>query len=30
MKIVPADVIDPGAEVLIGTGDGSNGAWDGP
>jgi hypothetical protein len=27
MVIVPAEVIDPKADVLIGTGDGSNGAW---
>jgi hypothetical protein len=27
MKIVPAPVIDPSAEVFIGTGDGSSGSW---
>ena len=27
MKIVPAPVIDPHAEVFVGTGDGSGGAW---
>jgi hypothetical protein len=27
MKIVPAPVIDPNAEVFVGTGDGSGGAW---
>jgi hypothetical protein len=27
MRIVPAPVIDPDAEVFIGTGDGSNGSW---
>ncbi len=27
MTIVPAPVIDPDAEVFIGTGDGSNGSW---
>ena len=29
-RIVPAPVIDRGAEVFIGTGDGSNGVWVGP
>jgi hypothetical protein len=27
MKIVPSPVIDPRAEVFVGTGDGSGGAW---
>jgi len=27
MKIVPAAAIDPTAEVFVGTGDGSGGAW---
>jgi hypothetical protein len=27
MRIAPAPVIDSGAEIFIGTGDGSNGSW---
>src|SRR5262245_10998408 len=27
MAIAPAPIIDPGAEMFIGTGDGSNGFW---
>jgi hypothetical protein len=27
MNIAPASVIDPSAEVFVGTGDGSNGSW---
>jgi len=27
MKIVPAQAIDPNAEVFVGTGDGSGGGW---
>lgn len=30
MDIVPAPVVDPGGEVFIGTGDGSNGSWSRP
>jgi hypothetical protein len=30
MKIVPAQAIDPNAEVFVGTGDGSGGGWTRP
>jgi len=30
MRIVPAPVIDQGADLFVGAGDGSNGSWVGP